>query len=152
MRGYHRFALGINIIFLLSLTVGCRPIQKQSLPEDFVPTCIQGRVWYRTPTGATPVPFPHAPITAWRHGTDQPLAETKADEAGNYCIEVPLGVSGVDLRIWEVRRLGGTRSVCKGSREIIDPGTISKKCGEDCVRIEITTDCQEFHPPYHRQM
>ena len=152
MKKYYRFALVISSILLLSIAAGCGHSQIKGLPEDFMPTCIQGTVWYRMSTDPTPVPYPYARITAWRHGTDQPLSETKADEAGNYCVEVPLGESGVDLRVWGVKRLRGTGYTCKGSENNIDAGTASKRCGEDCVKIDIITDCEEFQPPYYRQI
>lgn len=152
MKNDYRFGLVISLILLLSITAGCGHRQIQDLPEDFVPTCIQGTVWYRTPTAPTPVPYPYARITAWRHGTDRSLAKTKADKAGNYCIEVPLGGFGVDLRVWGMKHLPSISYTCKGSEDDIDLGTTSKECGEDCIRIDIITDCQEFHPPWHRQI
>ncbi len=151
MRSNHPFILGTYLLSLSALIFGCAPTQVKRPPEDFEPTCIQGKVWYRTPADSNPVPYPYAPVTAWQHGTDQPLGETKTDGAGNYCIEVPIGEQ-VDLRIWGVRRLQGTSYTCKGSEEDIAPGKISQECGEDCLRIEIDTDCGEFEPPYRRQI
>lgn len=153
MKKSHRSALMTCLILLSSsIAVGCSPVQVQSPSKDFEPTCIQGTVLYRTPANSTPVPYPYAGVNAWRHGTGQGLAETKTDGAGNYCIEVPLGDFTVDLRVWGVNRVGGTSYTCKGSQNDIDPGTIRKECGEDCVRIDIVTDCDEFRPPYRRQM
>jgi len=152
MKNYGRFLLVLNLILLFLIAVGCGPTQLRSLPEDFDPTCIQGKVWYRTSTDSTLVPYPHARITAWRHGTDQPLAETKADDAGNYCIQVPLGDSRVDLRVWGMKRSQGVTYTCKGSETNIDPGASLKRCGEDCVRLDIVTDCQDLWLPYHRQV
>jgi hypothetical protein len=141
----------VILIFVLSLTFGCGSVQIKSPPQDFEPTCIQGTVRYQTPTGSSSVPYPYARITAWQHGTDQPLGETEADGAGKYCIEVPLGAQ-VELKIWGVQRLQGETYTCKGSEENIAPGNISKECGGDCIRIDIITDCGEFQPPYRRQM
>jgi hypothetical protein len=146
-----RFACRMTVMMLLIILLGCSGTQVvQSPPENFEPTCIQGTVWYRTPKDSSPVPYPYATITAWRHGTKQGLAETKADEAGNYCIEVPRGDFGVDLKVWGARRIGATRYTCKGSQENVNPDRTSKKCGEGCLRIDIITECQEFEPPYHR--
>ncbi len=139
-------------MFLFFIAFGCSGPQIQKPPETVETTCIQGTVWYRASTDSTPMRYPYATVTAWRDGTDQGLAETKADEAGNYCIEVPLGDHKVDLRVWGLKRLGGTNYTCKGSEESIDLGTTPKKCGEDCVSIDIITECGEFQPPYRRQM
>ena len=152
MKNYYRCVLVIHIMFLSFITFGCSGAQIQKPPESFETTCIQGTVWYRAPTDSTPMRYPYATVTAWRHGIDQGLAEVKADEAGNFCIEVPLGDLTVDLKVWGVRRLGGRSYTCKGSEENIDLGTTSKKCGEDCTSIDIITECGEFQPPYHRQM
>ena len=152
MKNYYRFALVIYSIFLFLITFGCSRTQIQKAPESPETTCIQGTVWYRTSTDSTPMRYPYATVTAWRHGTDQGLAETKADGAGNYCIEVPLGDYKVDLRVWGLKRLGGTSYTCKGSEENIDLGTTSKKCGENCISIDIITECGEFQPSYRRQM
>lgn len=139
------FGLLVGLFLVFATHFGCAPVEVQRPPEDFEPTCIQGTVWYRTPDASSPVPYPYARITAWRHGTEQPLAETKAGEAGSYCIEVPLG-ERVDFRIWGLQRLRGMTYTCKGSEEAIDPGTTSEKCGEDCLTIDIMTDCGEFQP------
>jgi len=152
MKNHDRFGLVIGFALLFSITVGCSSVQVPTPPEDFEPTCIQGTVWYRTPNDATPVRYPHARVSAWRHGTDQGLAETIADSGGNYCIEVPLGDSGVDLRVFGLLRLSGKGYMCKGSKENVDPGETSKRCGEDCLEIDILTECQEFQPRYHRQI
>ena len=152
MKNAYPSALVACFILPCAIALGCSPVHVQSPPKDFQPTCIQGTVLYRTPGNSTPVPYPYARVSAWRRGAGQGLAETKTDEAGNYCIEVPLGDFTVDLRVWGVNRVGGTSYTCKGSENDIDPGTIRKECGEDCVRIDIVTDCDEFRPPYRRQM
>ena len=138
------------VLFVVLLVAGCRAVDVKTLPENFEPTCIQGTVWFRNPKDGTQVPYPSAPITAWRHGTRQALAQTKTDESGNYCLEVPLEESGVDLRVFGIIRLTGEAFSCKGSQKNIAPGSISKKCGEDCIRVDITTECREFEPAYHR--
>ena len=152
MKSYYRFPLLIGFVVVSSFVFGCTPVPVQTTPEDFEPACIQGRVLYRSPVDATLVPYPHARISAWRHGTDQGLAETVADSAGDYCIEVPLEESGIDLRVFGVLRLSGTSYTCKGSQENLDPGETSKRCGEECIRIDILTECQEFRPRFRRQM
>jgi hypothetical protein len=65
---------------------------------------------------------------------------------------VPLGDFKVDLRVWGVQRLDKTSHTCKGSADDVDIGTVPRECGEECIRIDIIADCQEFQPSYHRQM
>jgi hypothetical protein len=149
MKEIHRL-VGAAALFFLVLVAGCSSVDVQTLPENFEPTCIQGTVWYRNPQDGTRVPYPSAQLTAWRHGTRQALAETKADERGNYCIEVPVEEPGIDLRVFGIIRLSGRGFSCKGSQQNVNPGTTVKKCGEDCIRIDITTECREFDPAYHR--
>jgi hypothetical protein len=152
MKDHYCFPLMVSFILLLSLTVGCSHTQADKTPESLETTCIQGTVRYRTPDDSTPVRYPFATITAFRHGTDEGLVETKADGAGNYCIEVPLGNYTVDLKVWGVQRLERKSYTCKGSELNIDPGTAPRKCGRDCVKVDILTECGEFRPPYRRQM
>lgn len=149
MKNYYHFALVINFILLFAIMIGCSPKQVQSPPEDFKPTYIEGTVWYRNPIDSTLVRYPYVTVSAWRHGTGKGLAETKADGAGNYCIEVPLGSFKVDLRVWGLQRLRGTGYICKGSENDIDLGTTSKQCGGNCIRIDIMTDCNEYIPRHH---
>jgi len=145
-----RLLVSASALFFLLVVAGCSSVHVHTLPEDFEPTCIQGTVWYRSPEDGTRVLYPSAPVTAWRHGTRQALAETRADESGNYCIEVPMEEPGVDLRVFGIIRLSGRGFSCKGSQQNVNPGTTLKKCGEDCIRIDITAECQEFDPAYHR--
>ncbi len=147
MKSYHRSALVICLVLVLAIIVGCAPKPVPTLPKGFEPTCIQGKVQYRSPDNATPLPFPYASITAWRHkADDQPLAKTKSDKNGNYCIEVPLGSSKVDLRIWELKELRGTHYMCKVLENNISPEMTSKKCGEGCMEFDIAVDCRVFLP------
>ncbi len=151
MRSNDPFVLGMYLLVLSTLIFGCAPTQVKRTPDDSEPACIQGTVWYRPSADSNPIPYPFAAITAWRHGTDQPLGETRTDGAGNYCIEVPIGEQ-VDLRIWGVQRLQGTSYTCKGSEDNINPGTTLNECGGNCTRIDVFADCGEFEPPYRRQM
>ena len=154
MRNYYRVAHLISSIFLFSIGVGCGPEQQVKPPsplEYSQPACIQGAVRYRNPQDANPVPFGNVKVAAWRHGTEQSLAETTADTAGNYCIEVPLGDFGVDLRIWGMVHLGGKSYTCTGSADSINLATTSKKCGEKCMEVDIITDCKEFRPIRRRK-
>lgn len=108
------------------------------------PTCIQGTVSY-TYQGGTPAPYPHAPITAvfTAPSGGEKLAETIADEAGNYCIEVPLAVGKVRLAIYnEDAPPGGASGLkCSGAEDDINLGTISNRCGDDCISVNISTYC-----------
>lgn len=154
MRNYYRVAHLISSIFLFSIGVGCGPEQQVKPPpplEYSEPACIQGTVKYSTSVDSNPVPFSRVKITAWRHGTEQSLAETTADGAGNYCIEVPLGDFGVDLRIWGMVHLGSKSYTCTGSADNINLGTTSKKCGEDCMEVDIVAECKEFRPIRRRK-
>ncbi len=150
MKNYYRFTLVLSFIFLFTIAVGCAPKQIQPLPEDFEPTCIQGTVSYVSPIDSTLVPYPNVKVTAHRHGTDQALAETTTNKAGNYCIELPMGDFEVDLRIWGLVPLSGTQYLCRGSADKINLGSTSKKCGEDCIKVDITTDCKKFYPRRRR--
>jgi len=132
MKDHYRFALMVFFILFFSHTVGCSHTQIQKPPEALGTRCIQGTIWYRTPGDSTPVRYPNAAVTAFRHGTEEGLAETKADGAGNYCIEVPLGDFTVDLKVWGMQRLERKSYTCKGSELNIDPGTGPRKCGEEC--------------------
>ena len=82
-------------------------------------------------------------VNAWRHGKDLALTETKTDSDGNFCIEVPVADFRVDLRVWGTERLEGKTYICEGSAQNIDPGKTQKKCGEDCVKADIVTQCHE---------
>jgi hypothetical protein len=151
MRNHHRLGLGILVTFSLTLGVGCGPVLVKSPPEQFEPTCIQGKVWYRSSADSNPVPYPYVSVTAWRHGTDQPFGETKSDGTGNYCLELPQGEQ-VDLRIWGLQQFDGKTYTCKGSEESIKAGTALNRCGDGCVEVDPVADCEETQSPYHRQM
>lgn len=140
--------MGLGII---CVAAACTPIQKEA-PETGLPiTCIHGVVYHRLPTGAVPSPYARVKVSAWRHGTDQPLAETETDENGRYCIEVPMGPSGVDLRVWGMRTVNYDKFICKGSADDMDVGTGSKKCGSgECLRIDIHTECTPYVSPRRR--
>jgi hypothetical protein len=135
------------------MMTGCGSVHVGTPREDFELSCIQGTIWYRSPVDGTMVRYPDAQISAWRHGEeDEGLAETRADSAGNYCLEVPLGEPGVDIRVFWFLRLSGKSYRCRGSKEKVDLGQSPKTCGEDCITIDIITDCQEFEPRRHRQI
>ena len=152
MKNDYHFALRATLSLTFLLMFWCTPVPVQRPPEEFVPSCIQGTVFYRTPADSTPMPYPFATVSAWRHETEQGLAETQTDGQGNYCIEVPVEDFRIELRVWGLQRLEGTTYTCKGSVDNIDSGTNEKRCGEDCLTIDITTDCEEYHLPRHRQM
>lgn len=97
----------------------------------------------KNPIDSKQVPWGGVTVNAWRHGKDLALAETKTDSDGNYCIEVPVGDSRVDLRVWGMERMEGTSYICDGSVQNIDPGKTPKKCGENCFKTDIMTQCHE---------
>lgn len=150
MKNGYRLAFIQALLFFSVIVVGCGPEQQVKAPqslESLEPTCIQGTVSYRLPEESTLVPFANVKVAAWRHGTtDQPLAETVTDAKGDYCIEVPRGVSGVDVRVWGMVNLEKTSYTCNGSAENMNPGTSVKRCGGDCLKADITANCNVFKP------
>jgi hypothetical protein len=98
----------------------------------------------KSPIDGSQVPYGGVIVNAWRHGKDLALAETKTQSDGSYCIEVPLEESHVDLRVWGMERMQGQSYICEGSVQNIDPGKTPKKCGEDCFKTDIVTECQEW--------
>jgi hypothetical protein len=123
--------------------LGCGSPQIQSVPADSAKTCIQGKVWMKSPIDSKQVAYARVGVNAWRHDKDLALVETKTDKEGSYCIEVPVGDFRVDLRVWGMERLEGKSYICQGSVQNIDPGKTPKKCGEDCFKIDILTQCEE---------
>ncbi len=111
--------------------------------------CIRGTVLYRSSADATHIPYPHAKITAWRHGTKEGLTGTRADRRGRFCIEVPLGLE-VDLRVWGLEEIGGTSFVCRGSANKVETGATAGTCGGDCIQVDIMTECTDQIPKRRR--
>jgi hypothetical protein len=142
------FALVIGLIFFVGI-LGCAPKQIPSFPEGVETTCLKGQVWYRNPIDSAQVRYSNATVTAWHHENDKPIVDTKTDKRGNYCMEVPLGDFSVDLRVWGTKYLKDSTYVCDGSEDNIDMGSTPKKCGEDCLEINIMTDCRKFVPRRH---
>lgn len=135
-------------VLVVSVLAACTPIQKEAPGTSLPSTCIQGSVQYRLPPDAAPLPYARVKVAAWRQGTEQPLAETETDDQGRYCIELPVALSGVDLRVWGMRTVGYDQYVCKGSADDIDVGTVSKYCSSnDCLVVDITTDCTRYVSP-----
>jgi hypothetical protein len=128
---------------LLVCGFACGAPQIQGVPADSVKTCIQGKVWMKSAIDSKQIPYAGATVNVWRHDKDLALVETKTDSDGNYCIEVPVGDFRVDLRVWGMERMDGTSYICKGSVQNIDPGKTQKKCGEDCFKADILTQCEE---------
>jgi hypothetical protein len=133
----------VSACALLSWGLGCGAPGVQRVPANAVRTCIQGKVWMKNPIDSKQVPWGGVMVNAWRHGKELALAETKTDSDGNYCIEVPVEDSRVDLRVWGVERMEGKSYICQGSVQNIDPGKTPKKCGEDCFKTDIMSQCQE---------
>jgi hypothetical protein len=133
----------VSACALLSWCFGCGAPQIRGVPADSVKTCIQGKVWMKSPIDSKQVPYAGITVNAWRHDKDLAVAETKSDGAGNYCIEVPVGNFRVDLRVWGMERMEEKSYICQGSVQNIDPGKTPKRCGEDCFKTDIMTQCEE---------
>ncbi len=150
MKNEHRIAFILALVFFSTVAVGCGPEQQVKPPqsiESLEPTCFQGTVSYRLSEDSRAVPFANVKVTAWRHNTkDQPFAEAMADAAGNYCLEVPLGEYGVDIRVWGMVNLGNKSYTCTVSANDIKLGKTKKKCGEDCATVDLLAECREFIP------
>jgi hypothetical protein len=126
-----------------------RAVMAEEALQQAQMACIKGTVWYRNPADGSRVPYPHASIAAWRHGTRQGLAKTRADKQGRFCIELPLGVV-VDLRVWGLESFGGTSVICRGAANKIELGPEPAECGGDCVGVDITTECTDQIPRRRR--
>jgi len=150
MKNKHCMAFVLTLVFFSTLAVGCGPEQQVQPPKPIEyqePVCFQGTVRYRHPRDGQLVPFGHVKVTAWRHNeTKNPLAEAMADVAGNYCLEVPLGEYGLDIRVWGMVNLGNKSYTCTASEDDIKLGKTTKKCGEDCATVDLLAECKEFIP------
>jgi hypothetical protein len=134
----------VAVCAFLGSAWGCGAPQPRGVQADSVKTCIQGKVWMKSPIDGKQVPYGGVIVNAWRHGKDLALAETRTQSDGSYCVEVPLGESHVDLRVWGMERMQGQSYICEGSTQNIDPGQAQKKCGEDCFEANIVTECQRW--------
>jgi len=150
MRTLIGFAFAIVFIVTSTMIAGCSAKQIATLSDSIERSCIQGKVVYRITSDSAAAPYSSVTVTAWHHEKNQSLTETKTDQAGNYCIEVPLGDFQVDLRVWGMVHLPTTSYTCTGSEDNIDLGTAPNRCGENCKKIEIMTDCEEFTPRRRR--
>jgi hypothetical protein len=150
MRSFHRVALILTSIFSFVMAIGCASEQQVQPPKPVnysEPVCFQGTVNYLHPSDSRPVPFANVKVTAWRHDeTKKPFAEAMAEADGKYCLEVPLGEYGVDIRIWGMVNLGGKSYTCTASENDIKLGNTTKKCGEDCITVNLIAECKEFIP------
>ena len=135
--------LWVSACAFLACCFGCGAPQIQSAPAGSARSCIQGKVWMKSPIDSKQIPYAGVTVNAWRHDKDLALVETKTDKDGNYCIEVPVGDFRVDLRVWGMERMEGNSYICQGSVQNIDPGKTAKKCGEDCFKTDILTQCEE---------
>jgi hypothetical protein len=131
-------------IFGFALIYGCASSQTKSPPGGVETTCVQGKVRYRSPVDSSPVPYGGATVSAWRADKrKEGLAETVADDAGNYCLDIPKGDYAVDLRVWGAPFIEGNTYLCQGSVAGIELGSSSKKCGEGCQVVDVTAGCKE---------
>ena len=150
MRNSYGGAL-VVITFIISLmAAGCGPGQQvqPSKPIEYMnPVCFQGTVQYRHPVESSLVPFVNVKVSAWRHDeTKKPFAEAMADAKGKYCLEVPLGDYGVDIRVWGMVNLGGKSYTCTASEDDVKLGQTSRRCGQDCITVDLVASCSEFVP------
>jgi hypothetical protein len=133
----------VSACALFVFCFACGAPQIQGGATDSVKTCIQGKVWMKSPVDSKQLAYGGVSVTAWRHDKDVALVETKTDSNGNYCIEVPIGDFRLDLRVWGMERMEGKTYICQGSVQEIDPGKSPKRCGEDCFKTDILTQCEE---------
>lgn len=125
-------------------TLGCAGPQAPVTPAASTTTCIRGTVLYTHPVSAAMVPFTSAAVTAWRHGTNQGLAEVRSDNKGNYCIDIPGGSGIMDVRVWGTDVVEGKTYVCEGSASNVSTGSIAGTCGSgDCLEVNIRAQCRE---------
>ena len=150
MKRNDHFAQVLGFILLSAVIAGCGPREIERPADSLGSTCVEGTVWYRGSTHPDLVRYPFAKITAWRHKTDSPLGETQAGKSGSYCLEVPAGDFKMDLRIWGLQRLGKLSYTCNGSVNAIELGTNAMRCGEECIKLDIVTDCRKFIPGQRR--
>ena len=135
--------LSLAVCALLAWSLGCAGPQIQTVPADAAKTCIRGTVWMKSPVDSKQVPYAGVSVTVWRQDKNLALVEAKTDGDGNYCVEIPVGEYRVDLRVWGMERIEGTGYLCEGSVQNVDPGKTPKKCGEDCFKADIATQCEE---------
>jgi hypothetical protein len=150
MRINCRVAFEISLILSLATVMGCGPEQQvqPSKPLEYVePVCFQGTVQYRLPEKSNIVPFANVKVSAWRHNeTKKAFAEAMTDATGKYCLQVPLGDYGVDIRVWGMVNLGSKSYTCTASQDDVKLGKTSRKCGEDCITADLVASCSEFKP------
>jgi hypothetical protein len=150
MRINCRVVLEISLILSVAIAIGCASEQQVQPPkpvEYAEPVCIQGTVNYLHPSDSRPAPFANVKVTAWRHDeTKKPFAGAVANATGGYCLEVPLGDYGVDIRVWGMVNLGDKSYACTASEDDIKLGNTTKKCGEDCTTVNLVAECKEFIP------
>jgi hypothetical protein len=150
MRINCRVAFEISLILSLATVMGCGPEQQVQPPKpiEYVePVCIQGTVQYRRPGESSLVPFANVKVTAWRHNeTKKAFAEAMTDATGKYCLQVPLGDYGVDIRVWGMVNLGSKSYTCTASQDDVKLGKTSRRCGEDCIAAGLVASCSEFKP------
>jgi hypothetical protein len=139
----------VGLAGLVFVLLGCSSAPLQQSAGGVGTSCIGGKVYYGSPVDSKEVPYPGAVVSAWAHGIQQGLVEVKADNSGNYCLDIPLGTYAVDLRVWGYLRLEETAAkdyTCKGSADNIDLGTSPTKCGTSlCKKMDIHANCGEFY-------
>ena len=141
MNKRHYSALGIIVLAFITL-LSCAPKPFEGISSDATMTCIQGRVSYKNPIDGSLTPYPGATISSWDQTADKALSESRTNQAGDYCIEVPVADFKIDLRVWGSVFLDGNTYLCQGSAGNIDQGKHATSCG-DCKVVDIVATCKE---------
>ena len=144
MNRRHYSALAI-IVLIFPTLLSCAPKPFGDVSSDSTITCIQGRVSYKNPIDASLTPYAGATISSWDQSADKALSETRTNQMGDYCIEVPVADFKIDLRVWGSVFLKGTTYLCQGAAEDIDQGNHATSCG-DCKVVDIVATCKERIP------
>lgn len=142
----HSLSSLIGAILLVAAVSLCALAQSESELQTGV-VCVQGKVFYRSPVDAGLVPYPEVTVSAWRHGTEEGLGETKTGADGAYRIDLPVQRDGrVDLRVWGAQRIGGTGFHCRGAAEDVSFGGVPPKSESGCIEVDIVTECDDRLP------
>lgn len=131
------------ILFSLLCTTECFSQETPPPPDNGDTGCIQGIVTYRNPQESSPIPCVAATVSLTIPGKDRPFIDTQTDKQGRYCLNVPLRHGRVDLKVWGLNYMDKENSICQGEKTGIDLGSMPRKCGEGCMRIDVEVACKE---------
>lgn len=145
----NRFVL--IFVTLLAMLAACGTPSQAPVSQAVDTRCIQGTAWYKSPLDGSQVRYPKVKVAAWRLDAEKPLIEAQTDQNGDYCMEVPYGDYDVAVRVWGTLPVLRKTYLCNGSQEGIDLKASGKKCGGECMKVDIFTECKEFVPSKHRR-